>query len=166
MKLWTFKEMFGLCYFLFNCKQIFHKHTLMCQNGIGIGPPLPPLVDAHWVHGFCFLILIGMFDHSSFVFIFETILSGETDVQQFKFNFPNRNTWYDIQYVCSSFLEGGWTEKHSLSSCPPKYKTEIHEYWKLLIYISQILHDIENSKKEESEILLRLWTQKLTAVEL
>ena len=36
------------------------------------------------------------------------------------FYFPNRSTWYNLQSVCSSFLEGGRTEKHSLSSCPPK----------------------------------------------
>ena len=33
---------------------------------------------------------------------------------------PNRSTWYNLQSVYSSFLEGGRTEKHSLSSCPPK----------------------------------------------
>ena len=60
------------------------------------------------------------------------------------FYFPNRNTWYELQFVCSSFLEGGRTEKHSLSSCPSKYKTQIHEYCKLLMYHILILHDIEN----------------------
>ena len=35
------------------------------------------------------------------------------------FYFPNRSTWCDIQFVCSSFLEGGRIGKQSLSSCPP-----------------------------------------------
>ena len=77
------------------------------------------------------------------------------------FYFPNRNPWYNLQFVCSSFLEGGRTERHSLSSYPPKYKTEIHEYYKLSTYHSRISNDIEKKQeKEESEISLRLRTQK------
>ena len=84
LKLWTFEEMFGSLSFSCNCKQIFHKHTLMYQNGIRIGPLLPPLVEAHFgmfVRCLGFFFLIGMFDHSNFVVIFETILCGETIVQ-------------------------------------------------------------------------------------
>ena len=44
--------------------------------------------------------------------------------------FPNRNTC-NLHFARSSFLEGGRTEKHSLSSCPPKYKIQIHEHYKL-----------------------------------
>ena len=40
-------------------------------------------------------------------------------VQVQVFYLPNRSTWYNLQSVCSSFLEGGRTQKHSLSNCPP-----------------------------------------------
>ena len=46
----------------------------------------------------------------------------QVQVQVQVFYLPNRSTWCNLQSVCSSFLEGGRTEKHSLSSCPPKYK--------------------------------------------
>ena len=79
------------------------------------------------------------------------------------FYLPNRSTWYDLQSVCCSFLEGGRTEKHSLSSCPPKYKntntwilktidisqSNIKWYWKQ--------HENEET---ESSLRLRLRTQK------
>ena len=38
-------------------------------------------------------------------------------VQVQVFYFPNINIWYDIQFLCSSFLERGWTKKHNLLSC-------------------------------------------------
>ena len=34
--------------------------------------------------------------------------------------FSQQKYMISLQFVCSSFLEGGWTEKHSLSSCPLK----------------------------------------------
>ena len=67
--------------------------------------------------------------------------------QVLKCFFFNRNT-YIWQFVCS-FLEGGRTEKHSSSSCPPKYKTQMHEYCKLSIYHGRIWHHIENSTKRK-----------------
>ena len=78
------------------------------------------------------------------------LLNNPTHVVQVQiqmFYYPNRHKWCDVQYVCSSFLWGGGVEQHSLSSCPPKYKTQTHEYCKLSIYHSRILHDAENSKK-------------------
>ena len=39
-------------------------------------------------------------------------------VFKFKFKcFILINIWYDIQFLCSSFLKRGWTEKHNLLSC-------------------------------------------------
>ena len=86
-------------------------------------------------------------------------------VQVQVFYLPNRSTCYNLQSVCSSFLEGGRTEKHSLTSCPPKYKNT--NTWILLtIDISQsnIKWYWKQHEKEESEssLRLRLRTQKDT----
>ena len=66
------------------------------------------------------------------------------------FYIPQRNTWYDLQFACSSFLEGGWTEKHSLSNCLPRYQTQKHHNCKLSIYHSRILNDTENSTERKT----------------
>ena len=68
------------------------------------------------------------------------------------FYFPNRSTWYNLQSVCSSFLEGGRTEKHSLSSCPSKYKnTNAWILWTIDISQSNIKWYWKQHEKEESE---------------
>ena len=62
------------------------------------------------------------------VFVILNALLVQVQVQVFYST--NRSTWYNLQSVCSSFMEGGRTEKQRLSSCPPRHNS-VTMYWDL-----------------------------------
>ena len=75
------------------------------------------------------------------------------------FYFPNRNTWYNLQSVCSSFLEGGQQKSIAYRAIHQNTK---HKYCKLSIYHSRILNDIENSTKRKKIGNVTIWLRHLT----